>query len=342
MLLQVRSKPSHSQLLEGRALLQAMMRRAQAGGYSQEAKKNPMAGVKKIIQQMIERLLTQAAEEAEHSSWCTGELKKSGDLKNEKERYVRQLKRQITALKATQSNLKDELQQLSLDLATLEKLAIAATGVRAKERQQSLLAVKRYKDAQDLVGSAIGVLRGFYKQQDEASSAVPSSGSVAAEEPSFVAISSGAYVPKIKAASAALGLLEKTTSGFSQLATQMEAAEQLAQGAYQRDLGTNQNRQALVKRDIGYRDAATEVIIASLKTAMEDLKGYEEELKKLKAYDDKVKVSCHEMGTTPTQRRMRNEEEVEKLQIALRILSDRQEANWALNPAVVSIGHLTR
>merc|ERR1719326_1513198 len=51
-------------------------------------------------------------------------------------------------------------------MAEMEQMTAEASKVRTKEKQQAMIAIKEYQDAQSLIGSAITVLKEFYSRDD--------------------------------------------------------------------------------------------------------------------------------------------------------------------------------
>ena len=64
--------------------------------------------VRKMINQMIQKLLTEAAEEAEHKGWCDTEMGKSEVVKTQKEKDVKKLTAMIDEMSARVEELGNE------------------------------------------------------------------------------------------------------------------------------------------------------------------------------------------------------------------------------------------
>merc|ERR1719161_1153755 len=130
---------------------------------------DPFKDVRKMIQEMIVRLLNEAAEEAEHKGWCDAEMSKSAESKKQKEKDISKLKNDIDEMEAQKAQLIDESEQLTKDMAEMELMQTEATTVRGKEKEQALIAIKEYRDAQTLIGNAITVLQEYYNKKNQAS-----------------------------------------------------------------------------------------------------------------------------------------------------------------------------
>jgi len=131
----------------------------------QNAGADPFKDVRKMIQEMIVRLLNEAAEEAEHKGWCDTEMAKSEESKKQKEKDIKSLKNQIDEMEAEKAQLEDEMEQLTKDMAEMEQMTAEATAVRGKEKQQALISIKEYGDAQTLIGNAMTVLQEYYAKK---------------------------------------------------------------------------------------------------------------------------------------------------------------------------------
>jgi len=259
-----------------------------------------------IVRKMIERLLTEAAEEAEHKAWCDTEEIKAESAQKEKQAEVRRLQNQIRALKAAKQTLADELQQLKSDMEELEKLATEAVMERNTEHSQALIAVQGYQSAQVSLQQAIQVLQNFY-QKDGSSSFLQGEDS---------------FESQASTGTQAIGLLQSLLDRFAVSARNADAAEKQAANAYNAISFQGQGRLQLIQKDVQFRKSDEDHIGVGLARAQADLEAYQKELEKLDEYMEKVKASCGDQVETVSARNDRRRSEIEHLQEALKILND--------------------
>merc|ERR1719409_2709191 len=110
-----------------------------------------------MIKDMIQKLMEEASEEAEHKGFCDTELstnKATRDTKTD----------EVAGLKATS----EELGALSQAIADLDAAVATATAQRAAEKEKNTATIADAKVVQAAVARAISVLKEFY---DKAASA---------------------------------------------------------------------------------------------------------------------------------------------------------------------------
>ena len=61
---------------------------------------DPFESVKKLIQEMITRLMNEAAEASDQNAWCEKEMKKSKSQKGQKEAEIKKLNSRIGEMEA--------------------------------------------------------------------------------------------------------------------------------------------------------------------------------------------------------------------------------------------------
>jgi len=283
---------------------------------------DPFKDVRKMIQEMIVRLLNEAAEEAEHKGWCDTEMAKSEESKKQKEKDIKSLKNQIDEMEAQKAQLEDEMEQLTKDMAEMEQMTSEATAVRGKEKQQALISIKEYSDAQTLIGNAITVLQEYYAKKNQASFAQQPSETPSMEgRPEAPEIwNDGTYKADDTAASGVIGILEIAQSDFAKLQSETEMQEQTAAREYQTLMNDSQVKKAVFDKDIEYKQNTKVKLESSLQRAKSDLAGYEKELEAVEAYIEKLKPSCVQTDSFED-RKARREAEIKSLQEALAILN---------------------
>merc|ERR1719437_368782 len=95
---------------------------------------DPFAKVKQLIQELIERLLQQAANEANQKGWCdkaTAEAKQKRDFAAQE---IAVLNGEMEKLEAERDRLDEELVVLEKDISELETTRSNATDERAAEK----------------------------------------------------------------------------------------------------------------------------------------------------------------------------------------------------------------
>lgn len=278
------------------------------------AQGDPLQGVREIVRKMIERLLTEAAEEAEHKAWCDAEEIKGTSMQKEKEAEVRRLQNQIRALSAQKQNLADEVQQLKSDMDELEKLATDAVMERNTEHSQALIAVQGYQSAQGSLQQAIQVLQNYYQKEG--------STSLLQQEQDSYELQAITGSQAATTGSQAIGLLQTLLDKFAISARNADAAEKQAAHAYHTVSLEGQDRLRLIQRDIQLRSSGEDQIVIGLERAKQELEAYQKELAKMDEYMEKVKASCGNEAEGSVARNDRRRAEIEHLQEALKILND--------------------
>merc|ERR1719515_189795 len=135
-------------------LLLMLATKAAAGG--------PFDKVKKMIKDLIVKLMEEATEESEHKGWCDTELGTNKQTREDKADQVSTLTAESEELSAKISKLSEEMAALSDDIAAIDKAVAEATALRQKEKEKNTVTIEEAKAAQDAVAKAISVLQEFY------------------------------------------------------------------------------------------------------------------------------------------------------------------------------------
>jgi hypothetical protein len=272
---------------------------------------DPFAKVKKMIKDLIVRLMEEANEEAEHKGWCDTELSTNEQTRKEKTEAVEMLHAEIDELQASIAQLMEDVSSLSKAVAELDAAMAKATTMRQKEKEENTVTIKDAQDAQTAVAQALVVLKEFYAKAGEATALVQRQPDIFDSPYKGMAAESGGVV----------GMLEVIESDFARLEAETSAAEATAQKQYDEFMTESKVDKAKKSTDIEHKEAKKQDQTQALTVKKSDLEGTQKELDAALAYFDKLKPSCVDAGVSYEDRVGRRKEEIESLQEALKILN---------------------
>merc|ERR1712159_591173 len=109
---------------------------------------DPFEKVKKMIKDLIVRLMEEANEEAEHKGWCDTELGTNEQTRKEKTAAVETLHAEIDELTASIAKLTQEITDLTGEIAESDKAVAEATAIREKEHATNEETISDAQEAQ--------------------------------------------------------------------------------------------------------------------------------------------------------------------------------------------------
>jgi len=273
---------------------------------------DPFVKVKKMIKDLIVRLMEEANDEAEHKGWCDTELSTNEQTRKEKTEAVEILHAEIDQLEASIAKLTEDIAELNKAVADLDAAMEKATKLRQDEKETNLLTIKDAGEAQTAVAQALTVLKEFYAQAGEATAFV--------QQP-MPEIFDRPYQGMQAENGGVVGMLEVIESDFARLEADTKAAEASAQKEYDNFMTDSKVDKAAKVTDIEHKTAKKQDESQAATTKKSDLEGTQKELDASLAYFDKLKPSCVDAGVSYDDRVQRRKEEIESLQEALRILN---------------------
>jgi cell division septum initiation protein DivIVA len=275
---------------------------------------DPFGKVKKMIKDLIVRLMEEAAEETEHKGWCDTELSTNEITRRQKTEAVETLTAEIDQLNASITKLTEDIAALSKAVAELDAAMAEATSIRTKEKEENAATVEDSKDAQTAVAQALTVLKEFYAKAAEATALVQ-------QQPEAPEIFDAPYKGMGGESGGVVGMLEVIEADFARLQADTEASEAASQKAYETFMTDSKVDHEGKSRDIVHKTSKKQDQESTLAEKKADLEGTQKELDAALDYFDKLKPSCIETGVTFEDRTARRKEEIESLQQALRILN---------------------
>jgi prefoldin subunit 5 len=271
---------------------------------------DPFQKVKKMIKDLIVRLMEEANEEAEHKGWCDTELSTNEQTRKEKTEAVETLHAEIDQLEASIAKLTEDIADLTKAVAELDAAMAKATKLRTEEKAKNTETIEDSKEAQTAVAQALTVLKEFYAKAGEATAFM--------QQPE---IFDSPYKGMQAENGGVVGMLEVIESDFARLESDTKASEATAQKEYDEFMTDSKVDKSEKSTDIEHKTAKKQDESQALTVKKEDLEGTQKELDAALAYFDKLKPSCVDAGVSYEDRVARRKEEIESLQEALKILN---------------------
>jgi len=259
---------------------------------------DPFKKIKKMIKDLITKLMEEANAEAEHKGYCDAELATNAAVRKEKTEAVEALTAEMDELEASISKLTEQIGELTKAVADLDAAVAKATKIREDEKAKNAATVEDAKEAQKAVAQALQVLKDFYEKAGDAGFKGQSG-------------SSGGVI----------GMIEVIQSDFERLEADTKAAETAAQAEYDKFMTDAEVDKAAKTTDIEHKTKKKQDQDQQLKEKNTDLVGTQEELDAALAYYEKLKPACVDEGISYEDRVQMRKEEIQSLQEALKILS---------------------
>jgi len=266
---------------------------------------DPFTKVKKLIKDLIVKLMESANAEADHNAFCSTELATNKQTRENKAAKAEELSATSDKLTADIELLAEEIAQLGDAIATTLAEQAEATKIRSEDKAANAQTVADAKDGQGSVEMAIKVLRDFYTRAEGAGALVQT------REP---------YKGMQDVKGGVLGLLEVCLSDFARLETETSMAEEEAQSSYEKFMAESTESKEVKEVEKEHKEGNKADAEADLRATKKELSLTQEELDKALEYYGVLKADCLDTGLSYQERVKGREEEIQSLQEALRIL----------------------
>merc|ERR1719443_2563222 len=273
---------------------------------------DPFAKVKKLIQELIERLLAEAAAEANQKGWCDKSLGDAEQKRDYAAEEIAALNAEMAKLEATRDKLTEELAILEEEIAELKAARAKATKIRAIEKAENEETIKTAQEGLVAIEMAMDILTKFYKTAAKAT--------VLAQGPMDDAPDSG--FKSGEAYTGIIGMMDVIKSDFERTIKVTEEEEAKAQKDYQKymtETGMSLAEKKVAKEEKeGYLDDA----LQKLSEAQEKLDNESALLKTAISELLELQPACVDTGMSYAERVALRESEIEGLKKAACILEN--------------------
>jgi len=270
------------------------------------AAEDPFGKIRGMIEDMIAKLLQEAAEEATQKAFCDKEIGESKAAKNDKQGKLDKVNSRLEAAQSSTATLTDQVTTLSAEVAENDKAMKEATAIRQKEKADFMVVEKDLSESQEACAAATEVLREYY----EGASLLQVRAKAGSQE---VADAEGD-------GSGILGVLEVAESDFAKGLAEARTIEQQAQSQYDKMMQDGKMLKMTKEMEIKGKQSEMKSLKVTITDLSSDKEGLTGELDAILAYLDKLKPQCETKVPSYAERKAAREQEIEGLKSALEIL----------------------
>merc|ERR1719399_2362281 len=358
-LLQLRSTENEQRSIQNRVAV-FLQGRAHAAGsrvlslIAQRMQADPFKKINKMIQDMVDKLMQEAREEAEHKGFCDTEMGTNQQTRDMKSDEVAELTASSDELTANIEKLAGEAADLTANIADIDAAVAKATMERTEEKTKNTQTIADAQVAAEATGRALVVLQEFYEKAAGATAFAQEDADAEGDE--FQTWHARAAVRQARATAkldlaqlgeevpgapetfdkpytgmggsntGVVGMLEVIQSDFARLESETTSSEAEAASAYKKFMTESSNNKAVKDTNLKHKQSQRAEKEQKLNSAKKDLGTTQEELDAAMAYYEKLKPSCVDQGISYEDRVARRKEEIEALKEALSILNDKEVA----------------
>jgi len=268
---------------------------------------DPFAKVKGMIQEMIDKLVADAAAEASHKAFCDKEMSESKEKIEDHTSTIDKFTTRKDKATAAIEKLTEELATLADELATMAKQQAAMDEMRGEQKATFAEAKKDFEDGIEGLTMALQILRDYYADKEESL--------MQADQPA-----TSTHSKASGAATGIIGMLEVAQSDFSKMLADATVEEEAAIKEYEKMTQENQVTKAIKEADVKYKTSEKASLAKQVSEFTSDIEGEQTELDAVLDYYEKLKPGCIAKPMTYEERKARREAEIAGLKEALGIL----------------------
>jgi hypothetical protein len=277
--------------------------------------------VKKMIKDLIVKLMEEANGEADHKAYCDTEMATNKMTRENKQSEVDELTAAVEEHTASSAKLSTEIKDLSDAIATIKEKQASYTSFRNEEKAVNAEAVSDAKVAQAAVEKATQVLKDFYGGSAAASAASSLLQGGAGLAQQMDQVQKAPYGGQSSSSVGIMGMLDVILSDFARLQTETEMAEAMAQSDYEKFMDETTEDAEVKGVDMDHKEKKKIGVDEANRALKKELQLTQEELDKALDYYDKLKPDCVDQGLSYEDRVAMRKEEIVSLQEALKILN---------------------
>jgi len=283
------------------------------------AGRDPFEKIKVLIQELIERLLKEAANESNQKGWCDKATADAEEKRDYSASQVEELNGEMARLEALRDKLTEEISVLDSEIADLNARQAEAEQQRADEKAENAVTVEEAEAGLEAVTQAIDILDKFYKTVAKETVLMAHKGP-ADDAPDAGFDNFEAYKGAQGASTGIIGMMDVIKSDFERTISVTEKTEAQAEQDHLKFM--TETGISLAEKTTAHAQKTTE-LNAALDSLEEATGQFQEQLTILNTGIQELldlKPTCVDTGMSYEERVARREDEISALNKAFCIL----------------------
>jgi len=275
---------------------------------------DPFAKVRRLVQELIERLVKEAAAESSKKGWCDTSMGKANHNRDSNMDAVMTINGEVMALEAKKATLEEEIATLTQEISDLNDSLAKQTKLRTEEKAENMDTLDKAKAGLAAVKDAYDVLQTFYKNAAKGKVSLVQASPVDEDAPG---VHGGAYKGGQAKAGGIFAMLDVIVSDFERTIRVVTEAEKEAHAEFVEFERTTKS--SIMSKETGKSQAELDLKETDQKIAegMEDLNMHQKMLDDaLKELED-LRPACVDTGMSYADKVAKREEEIDALKKAM-------------------------
>merc|ERR1719324_168204 len=288
--------------------------------YSSRSGEDPFAKVKGLIQDMIAKLMKEAAAEASHKAYCDEQMSNTKAKKDELNADIEKLTGKIDKATTTSVSLKEDVKELQKELAELQESQAEMGKIREETHAAFVEAKDDLEKGLEGVRQALEVLREYYGAKKEALLQDGAKFNAFMQDSQEQPAAPAKHEKSSGAGGSIISMLEVAESDFAKNLAEEETEEEAAQEEYDKVTQENKVTKTTKEQDVKYKTKEFTALDKEVAELSGDRDGAQTELDAVLEYYEKIKDQCVAKPEPYEERKRRREAEIAGLKEALSIL----------------------
>lgn len=267
---------------------------------------DPFVKIRGMIEDMIAKLLQEAAEEATQKAFCDKEIGESKASKEDKEGKLGKVNARLGEAESNTAALTEEVVKLSKEVAENDAAMKKGTDQRSEEKAVFVKVEKELSESEEACAAAISVLREYY------------------EGAALVQVNSKSHAKaggKTEDGGGIISVLEVAESDFANSLAEVRSVESRSADEYGKMMQDSKMVKVTKEMEVKGKESEIKSLKVSISNYAEDKESISDELDAVLSYLDKLKPQCETKVESYAEIKAKREAEIQGLKEALDILS---------------------